>query len=54
MWVFVDNESLQIKLLEEVMAKLKPLYGDYKYLDGCYDRQETAKQKEIGIWSNGE
>lgn len=32
-WVFVDDTLLQEKLLEEGLAEIKYIYGDYKYLD---------------------
>ena len=31
-WVFVDDTLLQEKLLEEGLAEIKYIYGDYKYL----------------------
>lgn len=51
-WIFVDGELLQNKIIEQGLAQVKYIYGDYKYTDILKETQETAKQKGIGIWSN--
>lgn len=50
-WVFVDDELLQYKLVENGLAKARYIYGDYAYLEGIYDLQELAKKDKKGIWS---
>lgn len=51
-WVFVDDELLQEKIIENGLGKVKYLYGDYEYNDLLKDKEKTAKKNEIGLWSN--
>ena len=51
-WVFVDNELLQEKIINEGLAEVAYLYGDYKYTNNLKLAQNEAKAKNIGIWSN--
>lgn len=51
-YVWIDGELLQCKLLEEGLAEVKYIYGDYRYLDKFYDAQAIAKAKHVNIWSN--
>ena len=51
-WVFVDGELLQEKLIENGLAELAYLYGDYKYTTILETKQLVAKTKQIGIWNN--
>lgn len=51
-WVFVDGELLQEKVIENGLGEVAYLYGDYKYTDTLELAQEEAKAKQIGIWSN--
>lgn len=50
-WIWIDNELLQKKLLEEGLAKVKYLYDDYEYTRILKDAEEKAKSKKINIWS---
>ena len=50
-WVFVDGELLQKKLVSNGYAEVAYLYDDYKYTEELEKVQEKAKNKEIGIWS---
>ena len=50
-WVFVDDELLQEKLIENGLAKVDYLYGDYKYTNRLERKEITAKTKRIGIWN---
>lgn len=50
-WVFVDDTLLQEKLLEEGLAEIKYIYGDYKYLDEIKKVESTAKKNKVGMWS---
>jgi len=50
-WVFVDNELLQKKLIENGYAEVAYLYGDYKYTSELQAAQEKASAKNIGIWN---
>lgn len=49
-WVFVDDILLQEELVELGYAKVAYLYGDYKYTDILYQKQEIASINKIGIW----
>ena len=49
-WVFVDDTLLQEKLLEEGLAEIKYIYGDYKYLDELKKVESTAKKNKVGMW----
>ena len=51
-WVFVDDTLLQEKLLEEGLAEIKYIYGDYKYLDELKKVESTAKKNKVGMWSD--
>lgn len=51
-YVFIDDELLQAKLLENGLAKVKYIYGDYKYLDELYTAQDIAKTNKLNLWAN--
>ena len=50
-WVFVDDELLQEKLVNEGLAEVKYVYDDYKYSSHLKDVQKVAKKNEVGIWA---
>ena len=51
-WVFVDGNLLQEKIIENGLAEVAYLYGDYKYTSDLEKAQEIAKENEVGMWSN--
>ncbi len=51
-WVFVDNELLQEKIVENGYAKVAYLYDDYKYTKILNQKERIAKRHKRGIWSN--
>lgn len=51
-WVFTDGVLLQNSLVEQGLAEVSYLYGDYKYTETIQETQEIAKEKKIGIWSD--
>lgn len=53
-WVFVDGELLQKKLIENGYAKVAYLYDDYKYTGELEKIQELVSAKGIGIWNEEE
>lgn len=53
-WVFVDSELLQTKLVDNGLAEVAYLYGNYKYTDILESAEDTAKTNKIGIWGNYE
>lgn len=53
-WVYVDGRLLQKELVEEGLAEVAYLYGDYAYTDELYEAQEQAKDKGLNIWSGEE
>lgn len=53
-WVFIDGELLQKKLIKKGYAEVAYLYDDYKYTAELEKEQKKAKEKKIGIWSQNE
>lgn len=51
-WVFVDGELLQAKLVKKGLAKVAYLYGDYKYTNDLKKYEASAKKKKLNIWSD--
>lgn len=51
-WVFVDNELLQKNIIENGLAKVAYLYGDYKYTEILKNSEKIAQENKIGIWNN--
>lgn len=53
-WVFVDETLLQKSLVENGLAEVAYLYGDYKYTNILEESEEIAKENKLNIWSNKE
>ncbi|MDF9824152.1 micrococcal nuclease [Breznakia sp. PF5-3] len=53
-WVFVDGELLQEELVEEGLAEVKYIYGDYAYTDMLYEKEAVAKKQKLNMWSDEE
>lgn len=51
-WVFVDGELLQKKLVSKGYASVAYLYGDYKYTNELEETEQKAEDNKLGIWSN--
>ena len=51
-WIFVDGELLQKKLVSKGFASVTYLYGDYKYTDELEEAEQDAEDNKLGIWSN--
>lgn len=51
-WVFVDKELLQEKLVSKGYAKVAYLYDDYKYTKKLQEMERKAKKSKLGVWSN--
>ncbi len=51
-WVWVDDILLQETLLEEGLAEVKYLYGDYAYTVHLQEVEAKAKADKIKIWSD--
>lgn len=51
-WIFVDDVLLQKQLVEQGLAEVAYLYGEYVYTDELEEVQRIAKEKGIGIWSS--
>lgn len=49
-WVWVDGELLNYKLVEEGLAYVKYLYGDYKYNPDMIKLESEIQKKDIKIW----
>lgn len=50
-WVFVDDSLLQKELINEGLASVAYLYGDYKYTDELEKAEQIAEENKIGIWN---
>lgn len=50
-WIFVDGDLLQEKIIENGLGEVAYLYGDYKYTDTLKTAEDDAKAKKLGIWS---
>lgn len=53
-WVFVDGELLQKKLVSKGLASVAYLYGDYKYTEELETAEQEAEDSKLGIWSSEE
>jgi len=51
-WVFVDDELLQNKIIENGYASVEYIYGDYLYTDTLENSLEVAKNNKVGMWKN--
>ncbi len=51
-WVYVDDILLQDALIQNGLAKVAYLYGDYAYTSLLQEHEAIAKEKQIGIWSD--
>lgn len=49
-WIFVDDKLLQEELLNNGLAKIAYLYGDYSYMDQLYKAEQSAQVNNLGIW----
>ncbi len=50
-FVYVDDELLESLLIENGLAEIKYVYGDYSHLDELKKIESIAKDNKIGIWS---
>lgn len=50
-WVFVDGNLLQEKLVSKGLASVTYLYGDYKYTDKLEKSEQNAEENKLGIWN---
>lgn len=51
-WIWVDNILLQKELINNGYAKIKYIYGDYKYLEDLSVSEKISKNEKIGIWNS--
>ena len=51
-WIFVDDELLQEKIIENGYAEVAYLYNDYKYTNILKNKQKKAQKNKKGIWSD--
>ncbi len=49
-WIWVDGELLNYMLVEEGLAYVKYLYGDYKYNDTMIKLESGVQSQKIKIW----
>lgn len=50
-WVFVDGQLLQKKLVDKGYAKIDYIYRNYKYVEELKKAEQVAKDNKLGIWS---
>ena len=51
-WIFTDGKLLQARLVENGLAEVAYLYGDYKYTEKLQKLQKQAQNNKVGIWSD--
>ncbi len=51
-WVFVDNNLLQNKIVRNGYAEVAYLYDEYKYTSTLQESEKQAKQEKLNIWSD--
>lgn len=51
-WVYVDNNLLQEKILENGYARIKYIYANYDYLENLIAIENKAIKNKVGIWKN--
>ncbi len=49
-WVFIDDELLQTKIIKNGLGKVAYIYGDYKYVNNLYEAEEYARKNHLKIW----
>ena len=49
-FVYIDNELLQEKLITEGYAKIKYVYAYYEYLDKLIELERDAKSNNLALW----
>lgn len=52
-WIFVDGSLLQKELVEQGLAEVKYIYGDYAYTQELQQLEKEAKAKKLAMWSDG-
>ena len=53
-FVYVDDSLLEAELVQNGLAKVAYIYGDYAHVDELRELEEKAKISEKGIWSSKE
>lgn len=51
-WVYVDDSLLEEELVQNGLAKVTYLYGDYSYTDKLKETEEEAKENKVGMYSD--
>ena len=51
-WVYVDDSLLEEELVQNGLAKVAYLYGDYTYTDKLKETEEEAKENKVGMYSD--
>ncbi len=51
-FVYVDDELLEAKLIENGLAKVDYIYGDYAHVDDLRQLESLAKDNNLGMWNN--
>lgn len=51
-WIWVDDALLEANLVDEGLAEVKYIYGDYLYVDELEAKETIAKSNKLGMWSD--
>ena len=51
-WVYADDRLVQIELVQQGLAEVTYIYGDYAYTDDLQKAQKAAQADKLNIWSN--
>ena len=52
-WVFIDDNNYNLELVERGYARVRYIYGNYKYVDKLCELEYNANKNSIGIWKLG-
>ena len=53
-WVFVDNKLLQNIIIQNGLAEIKYIYGEYMYTNTLENSLNIAKENKIGMWQDSD
>lgn len=51
-WIWIDNQLLQELLIDNGLARVEYIYGDYKYVEKLREKEKIAKENKVGLWKD--
>ena len=49
-WLYADDKLVQEELISQGLARVRYIYGKYKYTEKLLKIEKEAKEKQVGIW----